>query len=180
MRVLVLVASWILALTAGTALAQGLAALPMSMRPVGIYAGPSHPGAPVTGLLGEGAWGQGQPLAFTRVGVDLGPAVDMDNRRQDEEDRERRRQEQLRRQAPRNEEWRQRYRNYGYAYPPFARAHPRLGPYYYDVFTGYYYNPDTGQYYYVNPGRGSSKDSHPNRGPHRDDRPDRVQIKRQR
>jgi hypothetical protein len=175
MAVLVMVESCILALTTGTAFTQGLAAL--STGPIGIYACPSHPGAQAAGLSGDAAVGRAQPFAFTRVG--LGPPIDMDSRRWDEEDREKRRKEELRRQAPRNEEWRERYRNYGYAYPPFAHAHPRLGPYYYDVFTGYYYNPATGQYYYVNPGRGYLGDSRPNRGQRRDDRPDRERRERE-
>jgi hypothetical protein len=177
MGVLVMVESCILALTTGTALARGLAALPRPIGSTAISACPSHPGAQATGLIGEAVLDQGQPFVFTRVG--LGPAVDMDSRRQHEEDQERRRKEQLRCQAPRNEEWRERYRNYGYAYPPFARAHPRLGPYYYDIYTGYYYNPDTGQYYRVNPGRGYSGDARPNRGPHRDYRPDRERRERE-
>jgi hypothetical protein len=176
MKALVMVESCILALTTGTAFTQGLSASTW-VRPMGVYACPSDPDIQVTWLTGEAALGQVQPFAFTRVG--LGPFIDMDNRRQDEEDQERRHKEGLRQEAQRNEKWRELYRNYGYAYPPFAYAYPRLGPYYYDPYTGYYYNPNTGQYYYVSPGPGYSGYYYPNHGQYRDYRPDRERRERE-
>ncbi len=150
MGVLVIVENCILALTTGTALAQGLSAAPMWVRPIGVYACPSHPGAQAAWRIGEVAVGQVQPLAFTRVGLRL--FGDMDNRRWDDEARERIRKEELR----------ERYRNYGYTYPPSAYAYPRFGPYYHDPDTGRYYNfsrgpyynPSTGRHQYINPGPG--------------------------
>jgi len=178
MRALAMVESCILALTMGTAWGQDLSAAPTWVRPMGVYACPSDPDIQAIWLVGERALGQVQPFAFTRVG--LGPMIDMDNRRRDDEDRERRRQEQLRQQTQRNEEWRERYRSYGYAYPPFAYAHPRLGPYSYDPYTGYYYNPNTGQYYYVRPAPGYSGYHYPNSGQYQDHRPDKERRERER
>ncbi len=154
MGALILVESWILALTTSTAAAQGLSAPPTWVRPMGVHACPSHPGVQATWLISEATAGQVQPSVLMRVG--LGPFIDMDNRRQDDEDRERRRQEKLRQEAQREEELREHYRTYGYTYPPFIYADPRLGPYsrdpqtgYYNYGTRYYYSPDTGQYYDV-------------------------------
>ena len=150
MRVRVMVESCILALTTGTAFAQSLSVPPTWVRPMGVYACPGCPDIPATWLIGEATRGQVPPFAFRRVGI--GPLIDMDNRRWDEEDRDRRRQEELR----------ERYRDYGYLYPPSAYAYPRFGPCYHDPHTGHYYNfsrgpyynPHTGRHQYVNPGPG--------------------------
>ena len=149
MGAVIIVASWILM-------------LPTSVRPVGVYVGPSDSGAQATWPIREAVADQAQPFAFTRVG--LGPFIDMDNRRQDE-DREKRRAEKLQQEAQRDEELRAHYRNYGYTYPPFIYADPRLGPYsrdpstgrYYNYGTRYYYNPDTGQYYDINKNNNSRR-----------------------
>jgi hypothetical protein len=151
MGVLVMVESCILALTTGTALAQGLSAPPMWVRPLGVQACPSPPGAQATWLSGAAAVGRVQPFAFTRVG--LRPFGYMDNGRWHDERGE---------GMWNNEELRERYRNYGYDYPPSAYAYPRFGPYYHDPDTGHYYNfsrghyynPSTGRHQYVYPGPG--------------------------
>jgi len=151
MRVRIMVESCILALTTGTALAQGLSAPPMWVRPIGVHACLGHPSAQATWLIGEATPGRVQPFAFTRVGLRL--FGDMGSRRWDDEGGE---------GMWNNEELRERYRNYGYAYPPSAYAHPRFGPYYHDPDTGryynfsrgHYYNPSTGRHQYVNPGPG--------------------------
>jgi hypothetical protein len=171
MGVLVMAESCILALTTGTTLAQGLSTTRAS--PVGIYAGPSHPEiravGPACDRISAAALGPVQPFAFTRVDINIGPLIDMDNSRRQDEDRQKKRQEQLREQARRNEELREHYRSYGYAYPPFTSAYPpedlyrydySNNRYYYDPLTGYYYQPNTGQYYYVKPGSGSNSASH--------------------
>ncbi len=152
MGALIIVESWVLALTTSTASAQGLSAPATHVRPMGVCACLSRPGAQAAWLIGETTVGQAQPFVFTSAG--LGPFID-DSRRQDDEDRERRREEKLRQDTQREEELREHYRNYGYTSPPFLYADPRLGPYsrdpqtgcYYNYGTRYYYNPDTGQYY---------------------------------
>jgi hypothetical protein len=150
MGVLVIVESCILGLMTGTALAQGPSAPPMWVHPIGAHACPSHSGAPVTCLISEAAVGRAQPFAVMYGG--LRPFGDINNRRWDNKARERMREQELR----------ERYRNYGYDYPPSAYGYPRFGPYYHDPDTGHYYNfsmghyynPKTGRHQYVNPGPG--------------------------
>ena len=150
MGALIMVESCILALTTGTAVTQSPSAPPIWVRPIGVYACASAPDIQATWVIAEATPGRVQPFALTYGG--LRPFGYMDNRRWDEEDRERRRQEELR----------ERYRNYGYTYPPSAYAYPRFGPYYHDPDTGryynfsrgHYYNPSTGRHQYVNPGPG--------------------------
>jgi hypothetical protein len=111
--------------------------------------------------------------AFTPI--NLGPGIDMDNRRRQEEEesaREAQRNEELNEQARRNAEPRGRYPGYGYAPPgaypytypapgsappypygyynnPYPRDARWYGGYSYNPNTGpYYYNPRAGQYYY--------------------------------
>jgi len=114
MRVLVMVESCILVLATGTALAWGLSAPPMPVRPIGVYVCPSDPGIeaiwPVRCLIREAALSQVQPFAVTRVGI--GPLIDMDSTRRHDEDRDKKRNEQLREQARRNEELRGHHGNY--------------------------------------------------------------------
>lgn len=169
MGMLFMVESCILALTTGAALAQGLSATSSTrVGPIGICAGASQPEirtvGPACDQIGAAALDPVRPLAFTRVGINIGPLIDMDNSRRQDEDRQKKQQEQWREQARRNKELREHYRNYGYAYPPFTYAYPpenlyRYDPsnkrYYYDPLTGYYYQPSTGQYYHVKPGSGS-------------------------
>lgn len=183
MGVLVMVESCILALTTGTVLAQGLSATPSTrVSPIGIYVGASHPEIqavrPARSRIGEAALDPVWSFAFTRGGI--GPLIDMDNSRRQDEDRQKKRNEQVREQARRNEELREHYRNYGYAYPPFAHAYPpedlyrydySNNRYYYDPFTGYYYQPSTGQYYYVRPRSGSHSS---NNGHSREGRPENA------
>ncbi len=141
--------SCILVLITGTALAQGRSAPPRWARPFGVQVCPSPPGTQAIRLSGEPA-GRAQPFALTYGG--LRPFGTMDNRRWDDKARERRRDQELG----------ERYRNYGYDYPPSAYAYPRFGPYYHDPATGHYYNfsmgpyynPSTGRHQYVDPGRG--------------------------
>lgn len=150
MGALVMVESCILALTTGMAVAQSPSA-PIWVRSGGVYACPSAPDMQATWLIAEATPGRVQPSAFTRMG--LRPFGYMENRRWDDEGGE---------GMWNNEELRERYRNYGYDYPPSAYAYPRFGPYYHDPDTGryynfsrgYYYNPSTGRHQYVYPGPG--------------------------
>ncbi len=163
MGAMVLVESCILALMPGAALAQGSSETQTWVHPGEVYTSPSDSGAQATWPVGEAAVGQAQPSTFRRVG--LGPFIDMDNRRRDDEDREKRRQEKLRQDAQRDEELRQHYRNYGYTSPPFIYADPRLGSSsrdprtgrYYNYGTPYYYDPGAGQYYESNKNNNSRR-----------------------
>ncbi len=135
------------------------------------------------GIIALAAWSARGPLRQAAlppvqppevVRVSLGPMIDMDNRRRDEDEaKERKRKEELREQ----------YRSYGYytyppggypyTYPPYVYScpsprngynyYPRGGLYPYTPNSGYYRDPGTGQYYhyYVNPPSGypSNKDS---------------------
>jgi hypothetical protein len=109
--------------------------------------------------------------AFTPI--NLGPGIDMDNRRRDEDERAReaQRKENLREQARRDAELWGQYHSYGYQ-PPRTYSYrylppgPYQSPYRYDPeldpgdtpwYGGYYYNPKTGQYQYIKPGYASPK-----------------------
>jgi hypothetical protein len=80
--------------------------------------------------------------------VCLGPIIDMDNRRRNDDDaRKRQRDKELREQAQREREFREWSRIYGPAYPPYTGTYAPQG---------YYYNPRTGYYYpYPYPNNGS-------------------------
>jgi hypothetical protein len=149
MRRLFVIGGCILAVATGTVSAQSLSAPPTSVRQVGIYGCLNHPEilatwparcpicqAPLRGVPTSGA-----------TVARLAPVADR------------------REQAQRAEEWRQRYRHYGSAYPPYARPYPPPGydyyptqGYYYSRSTGlyyfpesgYYYSPRTGQYFFYN------------------------------
>jgi hypothetical protein len=150
MGALVIVESCILALTMGTTVTQSPSAPSIGVRSSGVYARPSAPDLQATWLIAAATQGRVQPFAFTRVG--LCPFGATDNRCWDGGTRERMRKEELR----------ERYRNYGYDYPPSAYSYPRFGPYYHDPDTGHYYNfsmgpyynPSTGRHQYVYPGPG--------------------------
>jgi hypothetical protein len=162
MGAMIMVESYILALMAGAALHQGLSETPTWVGSMEVRACLSDSVVLATWLIRQAAPGQAQPLAFTHVG--LGPLIDMDNRRRDDEDRQRRREEKARQEAQRDEGLRTHYRNYGYTSPPFIYADPRLGPYspdlrtghYYNYGTRYYYDPDTGQHYDINKNKNNS------------------------
>jgi hypothetical protein len=184
MGALVMVESCILALTTGTALAQSLSTTSSTRAgPIGICTGASYPEIravwPARGLISEAAPAPVRPFAFTRVDINIGPLIDMDNSRRQDEDRQKKRQKELREQAQR-EESRRPYGSYGYAYPPSTYAYPPQdlyhynysnNRYYYDPLTGYYYQPSTGQYYYIRPGSGPSPS---NNGHSRDGRPENT------
>jgi len=181
MRTRVIAGIIIAAVATGTSWAQSLSAPPTKVDASGVHVWSLYPQIPAAEPVRDPirqALAQGQPLAVTRVG--LGPFIDMDNRRRDEDDAQRRRQdrelreqarrhEELRDRARRTEQWRERYRYYDRAYPPYTYSYPPRGYRYYDSPNGgyyhnpntgyyyypsrrYYYNPNTGQYYYSNPG----------------------------
>ncbi len=138
----------------------------------GLYACPSHVGIQAT-------WPARCPLCRTTLrrmrspvltGGGLGPAIDMDNRRRDED---------IAREKKRRAELKEQYGYYGYAYPPGGygytyppggyrypypperythprpqdgyRYQPRSGLYLYNPQAGCYRDPITGRYRYVNP-----------------------------
>ncbi len=148
MGALIVVESCILALTTGTAVTQSPLAPPIRVRSIGVCACPSAPDIQATWRIAAGTPGRVQPFALTYGGLRL--FGDVDYGPWDNGARER----------VRDEELRQRYRDYGYDYPPSAYSYPRFGPYYHDPDTGHYYNfsmgpyynPSTGRHQYVNPG----------------------------
>jgi hypothetical protein len=177
MGALVTVESCILALTMGTALAQSLSTTSSTRAgPIGIYAGASYSEIwavrPARGLISEAAPAPVRPFAFTRVDINIGPLIDMDNSRRQDEDRQKKREKESREQAQR-EESRWPYGRYGSAYPLQDLYHYNYSNnrYYYDPLTGYYYQPSTGQYYYIRPGSGPSPS---NNGHSRDGRPENT------
>jgi hypothetical protein len=149
MRGLFVISGCILVVATGTVLAQSLSAPPTSVRQLEIYGCPNHQEIlatwPARCPLCQAVLGRVQPSG-TAVAT-LTAVAD--------------RQEQ----AQRAEEWRQRYRHYGYAYPPYLHPYPPPGydynptqGYYHSGITGlyyfpesgYYYSPRTGQYYFFN------------------------------
>lgn len=154
MRARVIAASLIVAVATGTGLAQSMSAPPTRVGEIGLYAGrpDSQISAswPVGSPICQTPLTQAQPLAVTPVG--LGPFIDMDNRRWDEDDAKRRQREQeLKEQARREQEFRERSRSYGYAYPPYPYDYPAHG-YYYSPSAGYQYRSN-GYYSYLNSGQ---------------------------
>jgi hypothetical protein len=173
MRMLVIIEVGTIALATCTAFAQtSVAPTEAGVCEIGFYACPSHVGIQAT-------WPARCPLCRTTlrqmpsptlVHDNLGPAIDMDSRRQDEE---------IARERKRREELKERYHNYGYAYPPgrYGYTYPpggyrypypperythprpqdgyryqsRSGLYLYNPQAGYYRDPTTGRYRYVNP-----------------------------
>jgi hypothetical protein len=137
MGALVTVESCILALTMGTALAQSLSTTSSTRAgPIGIYAGASYSEIwavrPARGLISEAAPAPVRPFAFTRVDINIGPLIDMDNSRRQDEDRQKKREKESREQAQR-EESRWPYGRYGSAYP---------------LQDLYHYNYSNNRYYY--------------------------------
>ncbi len=173
MRTLLIIEVGIIALATCTAFARTpVAPTGAGVCEIGFYACPSHVGI-------EATWPARCPLCRTTLhqvqspvltGGGLGPAIDMDNRRQDED---------IARERERREELKEQYRNDGYAYPPGGygymyspggyrypypseryghlrpqdgyRYQPRGGLYLYNPQAGYYRDPTTGRYRYVNP-----------------------------
>ena len=135
-----MVESFIVALAVCTSPAQGWSAPPVMTGETGVYACLPYFQIPATRpvrcpiyqtLLTQ------RSFALTPVG--LGPFIDMDNRRRDEDEaKKRQRDAELREQARRNEAIREPSRNYGYVSPPSAHTQPQE----------LYYNPDTGHYEY--------------------------------
>lgn len=97
--------------------------------------------------------------------ISIGPGIDMDARRRNEEEkaREAQRKEQLEEQTRQNAQlwgWHPNYGyvppgNYPYTYSPPGSAYPYpynyydgLPPEYTNPYGQYYYNPHTGQFYY--------------------------------
>ena len=157
-RLRVIAESLIVAVATWMSPAQYLSASPTRVGEIGLYASLPYSQISATGPIRcpvrQTLLTQAQPLTVTPVS--LGPAIDMDNRRRDEDEAKRRQQEQeLREQARREQEFRQRAGPYSYAYPPFPDTYPPQG-YYYDRSTGHYYqygnngstyNSNSGQYY---------------------------------
>ena len=175
MRVLFVIETCILAWTTGTAWAQSPSAALTRVCQIGVYGCPNHSDIqatwPARCPMCQAVLGQVPPSAATRVGPTA--VADRDDRRRNEQARERARNEELRERARRNEELREqarrneelrereRFRRFGYVYPPYTYVYPprgyynpNYGYYYYDPSTGsyYYYNPNTGYYYYPNQG----------------------------
>ena len=149
MRRLFVISGCILVVATGTVLAQSLSAPPTRVRQVGIYGCPNHPEIlatwPARCPLCQAVLGSVPPSGTTVASL---TAVAY-------------RQEQ----AQQAEEWRQRYRHYGNAYPQYAHPYPPPGYHYYPTQgyyhsgitglyyfpeSGYYYSPKTGQYYFYN------------------------------
>jgi hypothetical protein len=157
------VIAWVTALAAST-----VSASPTRVREIGLCAWPTHSAIETTwparcplceNLSDEAGW-----PALIRVGV--GPMIDMDNRRWDEDKaKERQREKQLREQYP---GYAYTYPRGGYGYGPlpgYNYAYPR-GGYYdsspqnqyrsdrgrkfypYSPNAGYYYDPARGWYHY--------------------------------
>lgn len=137
-------------------LAQVPAPPPTRVCEIGLYACPTHADIlatwPARCPMCQTVLSRVQPSAFTLVS--LGPLIDMEGRRREEDEkaREAQRNKELREQARRNAELWGRYPNYGY-YPPggYPYTYPPPG-YAYQYPYNYYYNPNTGQYEYVYPG----------------------------
>lgn len=126
-----------------------LSAPPTKVCQIGAYACPAHPEIQATWPgrcpLCQAVLAQVPPSAAMAVGL---TAVAYWN---DQRIRQGERGEELREQAQRAEEWRERYRHYGYAYPPYMHAYPPPG-YHYFPTQGYYFNPNLGLYYFPNSG----------------------------
>lgn len=149
MRTTVVVIAFLGACAPGVILAQAPAAPPTRVCEIGLYGCPSHAEIRATWPAQCPTCGTVlSPVPVPRlvrvsVPVDIGPMIDMDARRRDEDEKARQaRQEELaREQTRRNAEAWGRYPNYGY-YPPGTT---------YQYPYNYYYNPGTGQYEFRNP-----------------------------
>jgi hypothetical protein len=150
MRGLFVISGCILVVATGTVWAQSLSAPPTSVRQVGVYECPNHPQIQATWPARCSIC----PAVLNCVppsGTMVAGLTAVANRQQQAQQRA--------------EEWRQRYRRYGYAYPQYMHPYPPPGyryyptqGYYYSRITGlyyfpesgYYYSPKTGQYYFYN------------------------------